>query len=253
MDKLYFYGGLDLSNYYFVFFINYDEQKDSTKQDSIYTREEDKSIMCKILRELHQKSAEYILQNYSDREQFPVDIVDVASRIGIRLGSVDFTELEKSNSFKDMVKEKGHILGSVRAKGDDLYINYHNALHDDPNFKHLSEIDKRDVLLRRQRFTIAHEIAHCCLHIDPDKYEPHIEYRTEQKDYGVNSKEREANIFAGELLIPFNILSDLSMIYNNKISVSLFADFFKVSKHVMKARLAQLIEEGKLQNVECFN
>lgn len=206
--------------------------------------------MCTILRELHKKSPEYILENYGSKEQFPVDIVDIAKRIGIKLGSVDFTELEKKDSFKEMVKEKGHILGSVRAKGDDLFINYHNALHDDPKFKHLSEVDKKDILARRQRFTIAHEVAHCCLHIDPDNYEPHIEYRTEQIDYEPNSPERDANIFAGKLLIPLSILSDLAMIYNNKISISLFADFFKVSKHVMEARIIYLKNKGYLPNVE---
>ncbi len=235
-----------MSNFYFLFLFNYSEKKEQNEYN--YAQEE--KIMCKILKELHQKSPEYILENYWSKGQFPIDVVDVAKRIGIKLGSVDFTELEKKESFKEMVKEKGHILGSVRTKGDDLFINYHNALHEDPNYKNLSEVDKKDILIRRQRFTIAHEIAHCCLHIDPEKCEPHIEYRMEEIDFNKNPSERDANIFAGKLLIPLNILSDLAMIYDNKISISLFADFFKVSKHVMEARVIYLKNKGYLPNVE---
>lgn len=210
------------------------------------------SSMCKILKELHNKSSEEILEKYGLKGQFPVDIADIAQKIGITLGSMDFREFEKKDSVKDVVALKGHILGFVRAKGDDVFIAYHNSLDDTSEIKNLSEVDRRDKLVRRQRFTIAHEIAHCCLHLDPNKDGINIEYRTEQKDYTNGSREREANIFAGELLIPLNTLTNLCMLYGNRISISLFADIYKVSNHVMEARIAYLQEKGYFANVKIF-
>lgn len=206
-------------------------------------------IMCKILKELHGKTADYILEKYGAKNEYPVDITSIAENIGIKLGSTDFTELEKKDSLKSFVQEKGHILGSVRAKGDELSIRYHNALPNNPDFDNLSEEDKKDKLIRRQRFTIAHEIAHCCLDMPIDKDSSHIEYRTEQKDYKKDPKEIKANIFAGELLIPLNVLKDLCLIFDNKISISLFSDLFKVSRHVLEARLDYLKENGHLTDV----
>lgn len=205
--------------------------------------------MCKILKELHGKTAMEILEKYGVKNEYPIDITGIAENIGIKLGSTDFTELEKKDSLREMVQEKGHILGSVRVKGDELSIRYHNALHDNPAFENLSEEDKKDKLLRRQRFTIAHEIAHCCLNMPIDKDSSHIEYRTEQKDYKKDPKEIAANIFAGELLIPLDILTELCKLFDNKISISLFSDLFKVSKHVFEARLEHLKENGHLTDV----
>lgn len=214
-------------------------------------------ISMSILEKLKGKTSEDILSTYGDKSKFPVDIVAIAQDIGIRLGSTDFTELEKKDSFKDIVKERGHILGAVTFKDDKLSIVYHNALHDkeetddDSQFKNLSDVDKKDKIIRRQRFTIAHEIAHCCLHMNDDSV-VHIEYRTDQTNYE-SPLEREANIFAGELLIPKDFLRDLCLILKNKVSLSYLADVFKVSKHVMEARLNYLIEEeGSLTGVEYY-
>lgn len=206
--------------------------------------------MCMILKELHGKTPEYLLRKYGAVDQYPVDIVGIAKKIGIQLGSMDFSDFEKLKSVKPVVEEKGDILGFVRSKGDEVTIAYQNALYDNSKYEHLSEVDKKDKLIRRQRFTIAHEIAHCCLHMNPDKDSINIEYRTEQSDYTLNSREWQANIFAGELLVPLNLLSYFCALFGNNIPIPVLSDLFKVSNHVMKARLDYLSGEGFLQNIE---
>lgn len=89
---------------------------------------------------------------------------------------------------------------------------------------------------RKQTFTIAHELAHCCLHIK-DYDRPHIEFRLadEEKD----RKEKDADIFAGELLIP---LKRLRKVYTDLTvpTSSALASSFVVSISVMEARLDYL-------------
>lgn len=204
--------------------------------------------MCKILKNLKKKTPDQILNIYSQGNVLPVDIVSIAKNIGISLGSADFSKLEKKDAFKKLVSERGHILGSVFIDDENVQIIYNNNLRDDEKFKHLSEVDKQEKLFRRQRFTIAHEIAHCCLHMKEDeKY--HIEFRTEQTDY-TTKKERDANIFAGELLIPQNILTSICFALGRRISIDFLSNIFKVSSNVMKARLRFLNEEGHLNDFE---
>lgn len=52
--------------------------------------------------------------------------------------------------------------------------------------------------MRRQRFTIAHELAHCCLHIDANQKKNYIELRSENIGIEDENKEKLANIFAGD-------------------------------------------------------
>ena len=204
--------------------------------------------MNKILEKLDGKTSEEILTIYNEIDNIPVDIVKVAKEIGIKLGSIDFTELEKEEGFKKTVEEKGSILGAVFTSGENVNIFYNSRLYDDDELNNLSDADKKDKLLRRQRFTIAHEIAHCCLHAGTMQ-DYHIEYRTEQKDY-TDEKERRANIFAGELLIPKKIIITLCAMLEDKISISFFADLFKVSRHVMEARLEYLQEIGEIGKIQ---
>ena len=204
--------------------------------------------MCRILRELHGKDPSYILDKYYMSNKIPIDIVSIAKNIGINLGSINFTDLEKSTIFKPFVEERGHILGAVFINGEDVQIVYDNRFYEDTESGKLSNVDKKDKLLKRQRFTIAHEIAHCCLHMkESDK--SHIEYRTDQNNDDM-VREREANIFAGELLIPRTVLLNICSIFGKNIPVNILSDIFKVSNNVMKARLVYLKEQGFLDNAE---
>lgn len=194
----------------------------------------------KILQGMRNRTAQEILEEYAEDGKVPVDIVKVAQNIGIVLGSIDFTDLEKSEAFRDITKDENHILGAVFTDGDEVQIVYQNKLHESSVLKNLSTVDKEEKLFRRQRFTIAHEIAHCCLGLEDLN---HIEFRTDQKTYE-EGKERDANIFAGELLIPEKSLIAICSVLGKVVSISFLADLFKVSKNVMEARIEYLKAKG---------
>ena len=185
-----------------------------THNRKIKGKREKGDSMCEILKRLQGKTAEEILDIYAKDRELPVDIVALANNIGINIYSVDFTEVED-----DMEIEKGIILGATLSHEEEVNILYRES--DSEN---------------RKRFTIAHEIAHCCLHTE-SLIEHHIELRSDlSKD---NRREREANIFAGKLLIPEE---NLRAIHEKLLlpSLSALVRIFKVSSNVMAARLDYL-------------
>ena len=121
---------------------------------------------------------------------------------------------------RDICGNKIHILGAVVKNNDNAAIFYNIE-------------DK--VSSHRCRFTIAHELAHCCLaHDSGDVY---IDYRTDGET--LNEEEQAANAFAGELLIPEQVLRTT---INGLVlpSVKSLWDIFDVSENVMRARLEYL-------------
>lgn len=199
--------------------------------------------MCDVLKKIRGKEPEEILKEFYPKETIPIDVVDLAQNIGIKLSGVDFTKMEENDLFKKEVEKKGNILGSVFVKDEDVEISYSTKLSNE-SVSNLSDIDIEDKLKKRQRFTIAHEIAHCCLHMK-DGNGSHIEYRTEQTDYS-DAKEREANIFAGKLLMPSNLISIIADILDYNLSLTFLSNLFKVSKNVVKARLDFLVYDEKI-------
>lgn len=98
--------------------------------------------------------------------------------------------------------------------------------------------------IRRQKFTIAHEIGHYFIHYkggDPEKPQT-VYYRTSWAAGG--SKEYEANIFAANLLMPEK---EFKKIFNNcNEDLSIVADEFGVSIAAaeVRARSLELIGNG---------
>ena len=170
--------------------------------------------MCKVLKDIQGKTADEILRTYGQDNSIPVNLNQLLLNIGISALPLDFTELETTIGSK-----QGDILGLVMSKGDKAAIFY-----------------KKDDTLNRQRFTIAHELAHCCLHSLVDN-KPHIEFRMNEQEK--DSREKEADIFAGKLLIPLNKLKEVYMGLAVPSSVTL-ASKFAVSINVMEARLNYL-------------
>ena len=175
---------------------------------------EKSDIMCKILRNLSGRKAEEILELYADAYSLPIDIEKIVKDMGIKIEDIDFTELEKKHELPI-----GCILGATIADGEDVII-----------------LNRKNSSRNRKRFTIAHEIAHCCLHTD-SLMEQHVEFRRENSD--ADPKEHLANIFAGELLIPEK---QLKGIYSQLLlpKLSTLVEIFKVSSSVMAARLDYL-------------
>lgn len=166
------------------------------------------------------KTAKEILEYCDMQNDTLIDLNKLVQKLGIVVAPVDFTDLENScDEMRTKVKERGNILGMViRLKNGLLGI-----LYDEKSTSH------------RKRFTVAHEIAHCCL--NDVSVESYIEFRLDHDNS--NPKEIAANIFAGELLIPEEKIRNLC---NRLIFVDVLelADIFAVSVNVMKERLKSL-------------
>lgn len=177
--------------------------------------------MCAKIEQLNGLSAENILEMFAEDNLIPVDISQICYDLQIRVNSADFGKVENL-LYPREVKIKGDILGAVIVDNDDIAILYRKG-------------DSKN----RIRFTLAHELAHCCLHMRPDD-DFHFEFRTDEKSN--SPKEIEANIFAGELLIPKPsldiILKDIKIIDANIIE--LLSNMFVVSNNVMRERLKGL-------------
>lgn len=169
--------------------------------------------VCLPINKIHGKSAIDILNEFGNPNETLVDLEKLLKNIGISALPMDFTFLEK--------KLKRHILGLVLANDKNAVIYYS---------------DKDSV--HRQRFTIAHELGHICLHLKPDTNDyPYIDWRIEEEEN--NDHEKEANIFAGELLIPLHNLKKeyLSMTIQNSSDL---AARFGTSVNAMEKRLDYL-------------
>lgn len=181
-----------------------------------FTRAKEKNgdIMCTVLEQIRNKSPKKILEQYNLSETAPVDIECLLKHLKISAIGKDFTELEKCKNLAS-----GSILGILLSSGDNAAIFY--RISDSYN---------------RRRFTIAHELAHAIIHTDN---KPHIEFRMNKEEIEKNPIEKRANILAGELLIPFNLLKREYL----KLSIpssTILSKKFEVSINVMEARLDHL-------------
>jgi Zn-dependent peptidase ImmA (M78 family) len=104
----------------------------------------------------------------------------------------------------------------------------------------------------RQRFTLAHELAHIQLHRDELEHTVHVDRGSLRRDAlaaaGVDATEIEANTFAAELLIPTDLLTSVlggrSVDLEDDAAVATLAKRFKVSEAAMRYRLNSLGEPG---------
>lgn len=148
--------------------------------------------------------------------EYPVKLGAMANRLGIR---VLLSTLRRG------------VSGEIReAKEDDEYdfvirINRHESK-------------------RRQRFTLAHEIAHYLLHrekiIETGVWEENVLLRSNQSN-AYNAIERQADHLASDLIIPSVQLTDVIEKYPDSMTgdeiVDDLAQRFKVSKIAMSIKL----------------
>lgn len=89
--------------------------------------------------------------------------------------------------------------------------------------------------LNRKKFTIAHEIAHYCLHSDVmDSFEDTVMFRNGDS----SPYETQANQFAAELLMPKE--SFLDFVNNKSTNVDKIAEYFGVSSMAVRIRAKDL-------------
>jgi Zn-dependent peptidase ImmA (M78 family) len=97
----------------------------------------------------------------------------------------------------------------------------------------------------RQRFTLAHELAHHVLHTSYLTKNVHVDtavlQRNEKSSEGRDLKEVEANAFAAELLMPKGFLKAIGRVdANNDAKIAEIARQFKVSPTAMAIRLESI-------------
>jgi Zn-dependent peptidase ImmA (M78 family) len=98
---------------------------------------------------------------------------------------------------------------------------------------------------QRQAFTIAHELGHFRLNHEPTEYE--VLMRFQDVTMRRNATERQADEFAGNLLVPIKMLRKARKDYSlddKDTDIEILARLFGVSKDVIKIRLQRLRENS---------
>ena len=97
----------------------------------------------------------------------------------------------------------------------------------------------------RQRFTLAHELGHLCLHTSKALYVDHVpRFRDVKSSQAIEPEEIEANLFAAELLMPEKLLlRDIRAMADELVTreaIDKLAKRYKVSPEAMRVRLERL-------------
>lgn len=159
---------------------------------------------------------ERLLENHTI--EVPVQVGEIASTLGIR---VQYEPIENELS--------GFLLRDISRQKTIIGVN---------NFHHLN----------RQRFTIAHELGHFFLH-EQEKLHIDRQFQVNLRDgnssKGERAEEKEANLFAAELLIPVRFIQqDLAEVdaldLEHDDTLTELAKKYQVSVQAMTFRLAYL-------------
>ena len=183
------------------------------------------NIMCKKLKELSILKIEDLYDLFEDEYRtVPINIHNILNKLNISHYAIDYSSIKGNINGIVLPDQADMVMGAVAAytQGDnkdsvEISVNVNDNYH-------------------RQRFTLAHELAHCMLHADSLK-NGRLELRTSVTSE--DPREKEANILTGEILIPEKLLK---MAYRSlPIPIlTLLADKFDVSETVMAARLKYL-------------
>lgn len=161
----------------------------------------------------------------ADEKFTAAQLLDLAKRSGIESSPLDVQKLLSLlgiTLISAPMKDEVSGMLSLSENGKDWVVKV-NALHH-PN---------------RQRFTIAHEIAHFSRHrSQQEKFEDMNFFRNGDS----NPMEVEANRFASELLMPEQTFRDKVRIFSG--SIEAIAQFFKVSTLAVRVRAKILGMKG---------
>lgn len=160
-----------------------------------------------------------------NREQSPLrDRIEgwIAYAVDHGLFSESKLDIEKLVQVENILIERNYLdseISGMLKKIKDQWVIVVNSLHH----------------INRQRYTIAHEFAHYCLHKDlKDSFEDITFFRNNDK----SSMEYEANEFAANLLMPKEKVRE--EIKNGITSLRLLAEKFGVSILAMKYQVQKL-------------
>lgn len=190
-----------------------------------HLREREEKNMCKKIKEIHNLSPAKIREQYWKNLISPIDMVSLLRKMEIACVSVDFERLETN-----LKQNKGNIHGLAYSDKDDLGILY------------ATDSPKQD------NYVLAHELAHCCLHL-PVSAEFHVELNANEDIYvpahrsrfRKKAYENEADAFATELLIPTNSLL-MQLAETKTPTVKALSDYYIVPKILVQRKLNTLVK-----------
>ncbi len=168
------------------------------------------------------KTSDDLVTKFELDKMIPVKLDKVFDYCSIEVLPTDFKTYEEIPEISEIVDKKGLILGAVAIKNKQINILY-----------------KKDDTPHRQKFTVAHELAHCCLNAEKIAVDGHVAFRLDVDIKNAAEDEYEANVFAGELLIPKKTLDSLYKVIK-KPKLEILSKIFDVSENVMRARLKYL-------------
>lgn len=208
-----------MSNFYFIFVFDF------TNFESLNNKsEEDK--MCKKLEALSKLKVEDLYSIFDEEFSIPpINIYNVLDKLGVKYGALDFKKLYGTVNGINLPEQADMVMGAVAAYSEKEYGEDSVEI----------TVNSKDNY-HRQKFTLAHELAHCMLHSDSLK-DGRLELRTSLTTN--EPREREANILAGEILIPEKLLKLVCASIPIPF-LPLLAEKFDVSESVMEARLKHL-------------
>ena len=182
------------------------------KQDK--RKERPKSVMCKKLKELSGMSASKILKSYShDSDYYAVDMQTIMNNIGVPVLLFDFSDFNQ--------KLRHNIYGAIVLLEDNLAV-----LVSDKCTK------------EEQRFILAHELAHCCLHgatLEKTKIECASDFDSS------DPHEQDAHLFADQLLLPEDDFVYVCKQFDDqKIDIGIVANIFCVPRASVIRRIKAL-------------
>lgn len=163
-------------------------------------------------KELIEKKVEKLLKT-TGVKKMPVDVEKIAEKLGL---NIEYKPYE------------GKFSGVLIRHGDNATIGVNSQHHE-----------------HRQRFTIAHEIGHYLFHQGDLIIDKAISVNYRGNDEHVNyQKEREANFFASELLMPTKLflkeLTKYQIDLNDEDQIKELATKFQVSQQAFMIRLSQV-------------
>lgn len=143
-----------------------------------------------------------------------------------------------------------HWNGSIPVPIDQLIrqLGIELVLDDNPPLRYYRSINRLNDRWRitnhvnrssAQRWSLAHQLGHLILnHFNRDQL-PHYETPASFRLTASSQREREANQFVGELLIPENVLN-YAVVKHKQTTLQPLADQFGVSEVAMRSRLIEL-------------
>ncbi len=157
-----------------------------------------------------EREARQLLSTAWDDRPLPVDPIQIARRLGIKVYSAGLAE-----GVAGMLRKRPGLDPEIFVNGNDS--------------------------LNRQRFTIAHELGHYVKHVaaGEDDWE-HVDYRDALSGRGTDSDEIFANQFAASLLMP---REDVVRLRDEGYGIATLALEFGVSEEAMNFRLANVRNE----------